>query len=309
MPIGRPCVAEAHRHAHRRQAGQRGVDHHLHPAVVGVHRAAGDLARPGPFGREGPDLRGGQHQQVEALEQADHVAVEARAVGAGRIDLRAAQALALVVFPLRLGLELRVLLRVGAQRAQRAGHQEAPPGQPGLPDLVAGVAQAQSARPPRPAPRSASAPPRTAAGCRARRAGGRPGRTASRCAGRARPAAAAARRRCRPARWTAAGARRSRPAPTAASPRRAPCGPSGLRCRAAPHSRRRHAGCRARGPGSGAGRRRCSTRPGCAASPSCRCRRPPAAAAAPATPPRRRWSRRRCASCPRGCSVVPNTGL
>jgi hypothetical protein len=64
---------EACRHADRRQAGEGGVQRDLHPAVVGVHRAAGHAARPALRDGEGPDLRHRQRQHVEALEQAQQV--------------------------------------------------------------------------------------------------------------------------------------------------------------------------------------------------------------------------------------------
>ncbi len=61
--------AEADRHRDRRTARHGDRDHHLHPAVVGVHHLAGDFFRPVDVGVEREHLRGRQHKIVVVLEE------------------------------------------------------------------------------------------------------------------------------------------------------------------------------------------------------------------------------------------------
>ena len=109
--------------------------------MVGVHGAAGHLARPALGDVEGPHLRGGQRQEVVPPEQRQHALVELRARHAGRQEFRRAAALRLLVLPQRLGLDERAVARLQQKRRDARRHQHAPPHQPGLPNALGRHAQ------------------------------------------------------------------------------------------------------------------------------------------------------------------------
>ena len=228
--------AEADRNADARQPREGGDDDDLHPAVIGVHRAAGDLLRPALADRERPDLRRRQGENVDALEQRQHVLVEGAALDARGHHLRAGERRAVVVLPQGLGLDegaVRGLLQVWRDAAVK---QPPAPDQPRVPDARGRKAQrrrldrAADRREPR-QPFGADAEDAVfdreiaveiAEPADARRRSARtigPQRAAPRTT---------ARRRARAAR-----AGRSRPARRAAARGRAPCAPSALRCRSA----------------------------------------------------------------------------
>ena len=132
---------EPRRQAERGQAGKGGVQRALHPAVVGVHRPAGNLRRPALVDSKRPHLRGGQRQHIKALKQPQQMAVEGAAHLTGPHEIHAAQALRLVVLPQRLGLDLAPCVRQLEQRRHPGRHQRAAPHQPGLPQHVGIKAQ------------------------------------------------------------------------------------------------------------------------------------------------------------------------
>ena len=109
-----PGGAEARRHADGGQARQGRQDGDFHPAVVRVHRAAGDLGGPTQGGVEGPALGRRQREEVELVEQRDQALVHLGAHRAGREQVGAAERAALVVFPQRLGLDALAVARVAA---------------------------------------------------------------------------------------------------------------------------------------------------------------------------------------------------
>ena len=226
-----PGRAEADRHADARQARQGRVDHRLHPAVVGVHRAPGDRLRPAQLGIERPDLRRRQRQHVEALEQRQHAAVEGGALAAGLRPSACRSACWPWSYSHSASGLIRARLRrvgIGAARCARR--------------------RASAARPatrPRPArARSRAASARPAAERRdARQAAladlddaGLHRQVAAEVAEPADAHAARSKASSRrgvgapSSRSTAARAGRSRPARRAARRRRARCGPSALRC-------------------------------------------------------------------------------
>ena len=125
---------EADRHADARQAGEGGGRHHLHPAVVGVHRPAGDLLRPAPLDRERPDLRRRQGEEVEAVEQLHHLLIEGAAIDARLHHLRGAELGAVVVLPQRLGLDPGAVRRLRQMRRDPAVDDPPAPLEPGVPE-------------------------------------------------------------------------------------------------------------------------------------------------------------------------------
>src|SRR5206468_3868650 len=87
------------------------------PAVIGVHRNAGNLLRPMLFRREGEDLGRRRDHVVVAFEQLAKGLVHLRALHRGLVQLRRSQLEALLHFPLRLGLEQLLPMRFPGSQA------------------------------------------------------------------------------------------------------------------------------------------------------------------------------------------------
>ena len=118
------------------QADQAGRDHHLHPAVIGVHGVGADALRPAPLHREGPDLRRGQGHRVKGLEQPRGMGVPARPDDARLIDGLSGQGQALLDFPDRLGLQLGAFGRGVVKCAKPVGVEHGAQGDPGVPEVL-----------------------------------------------------------------------------------------------------------------------------------------------------------------------------
>ena len=128
-----PLIRKADRHVQRRQAGNRGRDHDLHPLVIGPHLATRDGSRPGERHVEREELHAGQGQHVVPVEQAGEIKVPFGPHGACRMHLHRGERQPALDLVDELGLELRTLPRVLVERALAAGNGEPAQDEPRIP--------------------------------------------------------------------------------------------------------------------------------------------------------------------------------
>ena len=104
--------------------------------MIGVHGAAGDGRWPALGNRERPDLGGGEHHQVVALEEFEHRLQQRCAHGAGGHQIGGGDAAGLFELPHCLGLQRSPAGVVLDSRAQAMTDEHPPKGDPRRPHLV-----------------------------------------------------------------------------------------------------------------------------------------------------------------------------